>query len=92
MDKTNKYGIKAQLKSVLPDYILAFSESQSRFIISISPVNKDPFEKHFHKNNIPFTQIGKVGGDSFSLNDFIDVSLDQLEDIYYSTISRLMTQ
>jgi phosphoribosylformylglycinamidine synthase len=92
LDKSHILGIKAQLDSDLPDYILAFSESQSRFIISISPDKKNQFEKHLLDRHIPFAHLGKVGGDFFSLNDFLNFPLDQLKDIYYSTISLVMNQ
>jgi phosphoribosylformylglycinamidine synthase len=92
INKERTLGITANLKSDLPDYILAFSESQSRFIISIDPDKKDLFEKHFLDKKIPHDLLGEVGGDSFSLNDFFSFSLNELNNIYYSTIPALMNQ
>jgi phosphoribosylformylglycinamidine synthase len=92
INKDQAFGINANLKSDLPDFTLAFSESQSRFIISVDPDKKDLIEKHFLDNNIPIDCIGEVGGDFFSLNDFFKFSLTELKNIYYSTIPALMNQ
>jgi len=92
MNKEKILGIVAKLKSDLPDFILAFSESQSRFIISVKPDKKDLFEKHINEYGIPIELLGEVGGDSFSLNDFFKISLSELKDIYYKTIPALMNQ
>jgi phosphoribosylformylglycinamidine synthase len=92
IDKNNSLGLKAKLQSDLPDHVLAFSESQSRFIVSIHPDNKSSFENLLFNTNIPFTSLGEVGGNSFSLNDIFDLSLEELKDIYYSTIPSIMNQ
>lgn len=66
-----------------------FSESQSRIVVSIDEKNKDAFEKYLKGNNQPYTFIGKTGGNKFELNK-ISVSLDELIDLYYYTISGIM--
>jgi phosphoribosylformylglycinamidine synthase len=92
LNKNNPLGLKAQIKSELPEYVLAFSESQSRFIISVSPDKKDRFEKHFLNSDIPIAYLGEVGGAFFSLNDFFNYSLAELKVIYYSTIPTIMNK
>jgi len=92
MNNTHAVGIKAQVDSDLPDYVLAFSESQSRFILSVSKDHKEQIEKHFLDHNIPLNLLGEVGGDIFSLNDFFEFSLDELKNIYYSTIPAIMNK
>jgi len=92
MNKNNLLGLKAQLTSDLPDHILAFSESQSRFIVSILPENKNSFENFFLDVDLPFIFLGDAGGNTFSLNDFFDFSLDELKEIYYKTIPSIMDQ
>jgi phosphoribosylformylglycinamidine synthase len=92
INKKDPLGLKAHLTSDLPDHVLAFSESQSRFIVSILPENKNSFENFFLDVDIPFTHLGDVGGSAFSLNDFFEFSLDELKEIYYTTISSIMNQ
>ena len=92
MNKNNLLGLKAQIISDLPDHLLAFSESQSRFIVSVQPDNKNSFENLFSETGVSFTSLGNVGGNAFSLNDYFNFSLEELKDIYYSTISSIMNQ
>jgi len=68
-----------------------FSETQSRIIVSISKENKNAFEKVLYSFNQPFIQSGVVGGSSLSINDNIVVDVDKLADLYFNTISRIMS-
>ena len=92
MNKNNLLGLKAQIISDLPAHLLAFSESQSRFIVSVHPENKNSFEILLSKTGQSFTSLGNVGGNTFSLNDYFNFSLEELKEIYYSTISSIMNQ
>ena len=65
------------------DYIL-FSETQSRFIVTINPKRKKEFEKHFAK--IPFALIGKVTKNkNFTIKNAIKTNLTELEKYYRKT-------
>ena len=68
-----------------------FSETQSRIIVSISKENKNAFEKVLYSFNQPFIQTGVVGGSSLSINDDIDVDVYKLADLYFNTISWIMS-
>jgi phosphoribosylformylglycinamidine synthase len=65
-----------------------FSESQSRIIISVSPskVNEIKIEE-----GIKLTKLGVVGGSSLIIRNLFKIDLEQLSDIYYKTIQRIMT-
>ena len=76
----------------LPDHLFLFSESQSRFIISVKEENGQAIEEHFAHNNVPIVSIGQVGGPNLSINDRISVTVDELEQMYYNTIPGLMEQ
>jgi phosphoribosylformylglycinamidine synthase len=67
-----------------------FSESQSRVIISVAPSERNEVEKILGKHSVPFYFAGRVGGDSFTINNLIDVSTAKLSDIYYNTIPQKM--
>ena len=67
-----------------------FSETQSRIIVSISQENKNEFEKLLHSVNQYFIEIGKTGGLHLKINSDIDVSLNELADLYFNTIPRIM--
>ena len=68
-----------------------FSESQSRIIVSISKDKKDEFEKVLQSDKQQFIRLGIVGGSSLKINDDINVSLDEITDLYYNTIPRIMS-
>ena len=68
-----------------------FSETQSRIIVSISIGKKSEFEKIVHSKNQSITLIGQVGGLDLIVNDDINVRIENLADLYFNTISRIMS-
>ncbi len=85
-------GIEATLISDLPEHLLFFSESQSRFIISIAEEQKKELEELFHKQSVMLDLLGQVGGSTFSLNSKISFPIKNLVDIYYQTLPSIMDQ
>jgi len=87
------YGLSIDLAKVptnltREDKIL-YSESPSRFIVTICPRNKERFEEVF--NGLPFSCIGNVTGDKKfivrNLNNkkIIDLDLDELKEAWKKT-------
>jgi phosphoribosylformylglycinamidine synthase II len=89
-DREKALGLKANLTSTLRSDMLCFSESQSRFIISASPGNKQMLEELFIKADIPVHIVGKVGGKEFQFNDWINIPLTELSSLYFNTLPDLM--
>ncbi len=92
LNSKKTFGIKAIVESDLPEHLLFFSESQSRFIISTSGDNKQKLVDLFQKNKIMITPLGEVGGAEFSLNEKIVTGVDDLIDMYYQTLPKIMDQ
>ncbi len=67
-----------------------FSESQSRIIVSVSTEKKNEFEKSLKENNQFFNYLGTTGGNVLSVNNELKFKLEELSDIYFNTISRIM--
>ena len=44
-----------------------FNESQSRIVISVRPENLDKAISMLHERDVPFHQLGKVGGDELQI-------------------------
>jgi phosphoribosylformylglycinamidine synthase II len=44
-----------------------FNESQSRIVISVTPENLDKAISILHERDVPFQQLGKVGGDELQI-------------------------
>ncbi len=57
-----------------------YSDSQSRFIITIDPENKERFEKEIQ--DFLFAQIGAVKDQEFIVNEIIKTDVKKLEQIY----------
>lgn len=63
-----------------------FSESQSRVIVTVSPDNKDEFEKIASESFTPYTLIGEVTGNELKINNKYDFPVAKLMDLYYLSI------
>ena len=69
-----------------------FSESQSRIVASVKPYNRKEFEKLFNKQSL--TRIGKCIAEqfisiTFSRNDFVEVSVSEVNKAYKKHIKQL---
>jgi len=83
-------GITVQVDSGLRPDLLLFSESQSRFILSLREEARDEFEALFKIRQIPFRRIGKTGGHVLQINNLLKIPINELYDIYYHTLNRIM--
>jgi phosphoribosylformylglycinamidine synthase len=68
-----------------------FSETQSRIIVSVSKDKKDEFENILRAAMHPCILSGIVGGSSLKINNDINVTVENLADLYYNTIPRIMS-
>ncbi|GAA5521551.1 phosphoribosylformylglycinamidine synthase subunit PurL [Aliifodinibius salicampi] len=71
-----------------------YSEAQSGVVVSCSPDQQDELEAHFSNHDIPFYQLGSVGTekDSLKIEDLLEVSVGELNDLYEGVIERAMKQ
>ena len=90
LDRENPVGAVVNIPVNSRSDFAFFSESQSRVIVSIESKDKDRFESFLRPEKIPFTYLGKTGGEYFDVNDQFDFKLDSLIDIYFNTISNKM--
>ncbi len=90
IDEENCIGAEVSLDVVERLDKTLFSESQSRVIVSISPEKQAEFEEYLSNQNFPFKNIGKTGGSSLVINDIINISLDELKELFYKSIPEKM--
>ena len=78
-------GADINLSKIHSDFITAlFSESNSRFLVSISPENKEKFMTLFKKINI--YEIGVVNSsDTINFQEF-NININELRDSYKKTL------
>jgi len=84
IDEQKMIGAEVTIPVKTRDDFSLFSESQSRIVVSVSPGKKDKFESQ------PFMYLGNTGGDSLKINDYVDVELDRIADLFYNTIPNIM--
>jgi phosphoribosylformylglycinamidine synthase len=89
-DQERILGLTANMFSALRADVLCFSESQSRFILSVAPEKKTAVENHFGELNIPVHRIGQIGGHVFSFNNWFKIPITDLAAVYYNTLPALM--
>jgi phosphoribosylformylglycinamidine synthase len=93
INRENPLGAEVQIdfKNMRPEWFL-FSESQSRFLISVKADHRADVEAFFSKQSPALTYLGKVRGKSLKINDLLDLSLAQLCGIYFNTIEKIMNE
>jgi len=91
VDKNHPMGATINLKNdiIRPEWLL-FSESQSRILLSISPENRETLEDFFSKQNVELLYIGRVGGNQLIINDWLNISLNELANSYFQLLKNKM--
>jgi phosphoribosylformylglycinamidine synthase len=86
---TSNKGVETSAEFSDARYI--FDESQSRAILEVTTENKDAVVAMAKELGIEVVTLGTIGGDKLKLND-IEMSLDTLKDIYYTTFAKTIEQ
>jgi phosphoribosylformylglycinamidine synthase len=82
-------GLGCYAKMSLSDERDIFAESMSRAIIEVKPENCEAFEAML--GDLAYEKIGTVGGEYIKVND-IEMSIEQLQDNYFNTFSKVIEQ
>ncbi len=82
-------NVTVSYNGMRPEWFL-FSESQSRFLVSISPEYRTDFETFWQDQGLPCQNIGTTGGDRVTINDIADIALADAANIYFNQISNIM--
>ncbi len=69
---------------------LYFGESQSRVLISVKREQVKDVKNLAQKFNVPFAEIGKVGGDSLVIQDRVRMTVNEVKDLFENTIPNIM--
>jgi phosphoribosylformylglycinamidine synthase len=91
INEENIIGAKLSLPIISRKDFSYFSETQSRIIVSILKDKKNEFEKLLLDSRQPFIEIGNVGGSSLRINDDINTALNDIADLYFNAIPRIMS-
>ena len=72
-----------------------FNESQSRIVISVTPENLDKTISLLREREVPFQQLGKVGGDELQLRvgeEAFRWRVTEIYDDWWNAIRRAVEQ
>ncbi len=90
MNRTLQVGCNVNINYGMRKDFVLFNESQSWIIISFNKSSEDNVSKICEKNNIFFTNIGTVGGNSININSVINIQLQKANDSYFNSIAEIM--
>jgi len=91
MNRDKQFGAEINcIPSFRFDHYL-FSESQSRVLISISPLDKSRIENELHFLDIPFEMIGTVKTCKLLINDNLNLPIEKINDAYFNAINKIMS-
>ena len=95
-NKDRKIGAVIDLNENMRSDALLFGETQSRIIITASPAKIDSLKNVLEGYKIPYTLIGKVGGERLIINNnssrLIDISIDNLNNAWRDSIRNMMNK
>jgi len=81
----NRMGCHIELKDPIRTDALLFGETQSRILVSLEERSLDSFVDLAKKRNIPFSIIGKTGGQNLSIKHQGEILLDiSIQKVYSS--------
>ncbi len=89
-NRENPLGAQITLEDRIRSDCLLFGETQSRVVISVAPENVEKVEAFFSEKKVPCTRIGTVGGERLTINSLVDVTLAQMSEAYFTSLSKLM--
>ncbi len=67
-----------------------FSETQSRFLLSVHEDDLAAVQQFFQQKNIPVYVLGKTGGTTLTIHNVLEIPLVTLQDWYFNTLDNWM--
>jgi len=90
MNEEAPLGARIALETNLRLDAALFGESQSCIVVSLPEEHLPVLRKIVERHRIPFTILGRVAGDRFSIAGCIDVNLHDLQRRYRELIAKMM--
>jgi phosphoribosylformylglycinamidine synthase len=89
-------GLGAQVSLKVMDAVKMteqlFSESCARALISVSPNNVSQITELAAKHELQCKILGVVGGKTLSVTNALDIPLDELKELYFSSLRKVMDE
>ncbi len=86
-----KRGATIKVDTELEPLVWLFSESQSRFLVTVPDDKLEMMEVLARRRNIPYTIIGKTGGRRLVVNDWLDVDLEVTRERWERALQEILS-
>jgi phosphoribosylformylglycinamidine synthase subunit PurL len=73
-------------------YDVLYSEAQSGVLVTVPRSEAVSFERFCNTEELPFNELGVVGGKNLEIDEFIDTPVDELTEIYESVLPSMMEE
>jgi phosphoribosylformylglycinamidine synthase II len=84
------HGFAVTVPTDLPPHVALFSESASRAVVAVEPVDEDAFVRLAGSHGVPVARLGETGGPRAMIDGAVDVEVATLSDAWESAIPRLL--
>jgi phosphoribosylformylglycinamidine synthase II len=83
-------GFAVSMPTDLPPHVALFSESASRAVVTVAPVDDEAFVALAGRLGVPITRLGETGGPRAMIDDVIDLPVATLAEVWETAIPRLL--
>ena len=84
------HGFAVSIPTDLPPHVALFSESASRAVVSVAPLDEDAFRALSAAHGVSVARIGETGGPRAVIDAAIDIPVAELAEIWETAIPRLL--
>ncbi len=84
------HGFAVSIPTDLPSHVALFSESASRAVVSVAPLDEESFRSLAAEHGVSVARIGETGGPRAVIDASLDIPVVELTEIWSSAIPRLL--
>lgn len=81
------FGVRVEMREMIRGDALLFSESQSRFVVSVEEKDLVQLQEMASKRNVPLQVLGSVGGTRFVIHPLLQLQVEELRSIWSSGLT-----
>ena len=85
-------GASVEIRDEIRPDCLLFGEAQSRILATIKKKDLNLLKEIAAEKSVKLKVIGEVGGKRLKINDWIDLSIDQLVSVYDGSLEKMMEE
>jgi phosphoribosylformylglycinamidine synthase len=83
-------GFAVALSGDLPWYVVLFSESASRVVVSVPPERAEELEALAASFHVPFSRLGETGGPRMVFDGLLDIAVGEARALHEEAIPKLL--